>query len=79
MDLEASTPLESLKVFEDLSYDSMFKSVNFELHIDYHRRVKEFVKAEEKKRAKIKKIIGFVLAASAVGVALAYKYKKIGF
>lgn len=79
IELESSVTLPTLEVFESLSYDSMFRPVNFELVIDYHRRVKEYLKGEEEKKSKVKKILTVSLTLAAVGVVLAYKYKKLGF
>jgi hypothetical protein len=57
----------------------MFRKEVFELQIDYHRRVQEYLRAEAEKAAQRKAILFVSLAILGAGVFAAYKWRKWWF
>lgn len=52
----------------------MFRSVNFELDIDYHRRVKEYQKLEAEKAARIRKVV--IVTVTIAALVTVYTFRK---
>ena len=71
-----------MKITEKIHENSMFLKNNFELYIDFHRRVKEYRLKKEKEERRKKNIMAFGLIISIAAASLGFLYlknKRLGF